>query len=91
MSRSPLAITRLAVRSLAQMDKPLRRQVQTAIDTLGSDQRPAGAAALTGEPDVFRLRVGDVAVLYEIRSDGQVLVLVVEPAPRLAGTTPEED
>lgn len=83
MTRYALAITRSALAVLAQLDKPLRRRVQTAVDKLGADPRPEGTSPLTGQPGARRLRVGDATVVYEIRDDDQVLVLLVDPEPPL--------
>ncbi|MGW4528368.1 type II toxin-antitoxin system RelE family toxin [Amycolatopsis sp. NPDC004378] len=79
MTRSALAITRTALDSLAQLDKPLRRRVQTAVDKLGAEPRPEESTPLAVQPATRRLRVGDVTVVYELGTGDQVLVLLVEP------------
>ncbi len=57
--------------------------IQAAIDLLAVNQRPPGCVALQGEPGVFRVRVGDLLILYEV-SDGLLLVQVVRIGHRRA-------
>jgi hypothetical protein len=53
-----------------------------AIRALASAPRPAGAALLAASRDrIWRIRVGDYRVLYEIHPD-RVLVLIVRIANR---------
>lgn len=79
MTQSVLAITRTALDALAQLDKPLRRRVQTAVDKLGAEPRPEESTPLAVQPATRRMRVGDVTVVYELGTGDQVLVLLVEP------------
>ena len=72
-----IEITREALRTLAKLDKPIRRRVQQAIDKLGQDPRPAGARALQGLKGAYRIRVGDYRVVYTI-DDGRLIVVVVD-------------
>lgn len=83
MSRYRISIQRDALRALAKLDKPVRRRIQTAIDRLADDPRPAGVRALTGRPGVLRLRVGDYRVIYQVH-DLKLLVLVVDLGHRSA-------
>ncbi|NYE47427.1 mRNA interferase RelE/StbE [Spinactinospora alkalitolerans] len=62
---------------MAKLDKPIRRRVQTAIDRLAEDPRPQGTRALAGFPGLLRIRVGDYRVIYTVR-DEELLVLVVD-------------
>lgn len=56
-------LTRTASRDLRRLDPPIRRRVQTALQTLTSDpQQPGALRKLTGAPE-HRLRVGDWRVL----------------------------
>lgn len=67
-----------AGRQLAQMAPPVQRRIRSAIDHLGVDPRPSGVVRLTNtsrEP-AWRIRVGDYRVIYEIRDD-KLLVLVI--------------
>lgn len=77
MSSYRISITREAVRALGKPGKPVRRRVQTAIDRLAAEPRPPGARPLRGQPELLRLRVGDYRVVYTVR-DQELVVLVVD-------------
>lgn len=70
-----------ALRELAKLDKVVARCIVRAVDALADDPRPSGARTLVGFPDLLRLRVGACRVIYTIRSD-RVLVLVLRVAHR---------
>lgn len=66
-----------AQRALAKLAPPDQRRIRRAVDGLESDPRPRGAILLAGtEARLWRLRVGDYRVIYEIRDD-RLLVLVI--------------
>jgi mRNA interferase RelE/StbE len=71
-----IEITRDALKTLAKLDKPIRRRLQTAIDRLTEDPRPSGVTALKGLSDYLRIRVGDYRVIYRVE-DGRLVVVVV--------------
>jgi mRNA interferase RelE/StbE len=47
-------------------DLKLRLRLQTAIDRLCEDARPASSAKLISDGEIYRLRVGDYRIVYEI-------------------------
>jgi mRNA interferase RelE/StbE len=65
-----------AERAIANLDGTQRRRIGAKIDTLATNPRPAGVKKLKGEDDLWRMRVGDYRVVYEIR-DRHLVVLVV--------------
>lgn len=62
-------------------DAKLKRRMALAIDVLAVNPRPPGCAKLAGEENVWRVRVGDYRILYEIH-EGRLLVLVIRIAHR---------
>ena len=74
--RSDVRLARRAVRSLAHLQRQEQLRIRAAIDLLAENPRPPGCVALQGEPGVFRVRVGDFWILYEVM-DGLLLVQVV--------------
>ncbi|TFC73604.1 plasmid stabilization protein [Cryobacterium sp. TMS1-20-1] len=64
-----------AVESLRRIDPQDRGRVQGAIALLGEDPRPPGARALQGR-DGYRVRVGSYRIIYTIRNDILVVVVV---------------
>jgi mRNA interferase RelE/StbE len=70
-----------AVRQLRKLDPPGRRRVQAAIDLLAEDPRPPGARQLVGGAGEWRVRTGDFRIIYDIR-DEELLVLVVKVGHR---------
>ena len=63
------------VKTLRCIDPHDRSRVQGAIALLGEDPRPPGARALQGR-EGYRVRVGNYRILYTIRNDILVVVVV---------------
>ena len=76
-----IELTRDALRTLAKLDKPVRRRIQGAIDKLTADPRPAGMIALRGVPGAFRIRVGDYRIVYTLHDD-RLLIVVIDVGHR---------
>lgn len=76
-----IVIQASASKALRNLDRVPRRRVAAAIDALASDPRPHGYKPVVGQPNAFRIRVGDWRVLYEIEDD-KLLILVVKIAHR---------
>jgi len=69
-------------KALLNLDKPIRRRVQRAIDDLADCPRPQGVTALAGAPGTLRIHVGDYRVIYIVR-DSQLLILVIDVDHRI--------
>lgn len=71
-------MTPAARKQLERLPGPIQVRARLAIRALAINPRPLGAVLLAGTgPDrVWRIRVGDYRILYEIRDD-VLLVLVV--------------
>lgn len=65
-----------AQRQLAKLDPPMRTRIAAAIDELAANPRPPGAKKLSGKENLWRIRVGDYRILYQL-SDRQMLVIIV--------------
>ena len=66
-----------AARTLEKTPIAVRRRLARAIDALGVEPRPRGSQKLRGAEEVWRLRVGDHRILYQVRDD-VLLILVVK-------------
>ena len=65
-----------AARQLRKFDPQTRRRIQAALELLGTEPRPPSATRLVGGAGEWRVRTGDYRIVYEIRDD-QLLVLVI--------------
>ncbi|MGH3625246.1 MAG: type II toxin-antitoxin system RelE family toxin [Sciscionella sp.] len=68
------------LKELSKLDKPVTRSIVRAVNELGTEPRPPGCRALTGYPDLWRIRVGDYRVVYASRTPN--------PTPRCAKSRP---
>ena len=70
-------LSRRAEKFLGQLtDAALYRRLRGAIDALANDARPAGCLKLAGSPDLYRVRVGDYRIVYQVK-DTELVVLVL--------------
>ena len=65
---------RSARKDLQRLDGVHVRRIFPAIEQLSATPRPPGCKKLKGSEDLFRIRVGDYRVIYEIRQDVVVIV-----------------
>jgi mRNA interferase RelE/StbE len=62
-------------------DARLYRRLRDAIDGLADDPRPAGCRKMKGEENLYRIRLGEHRILYDIQ-DAVLVVLVVQVGHR---------
>lgn len=68
-------LTPRALRDLKALERPVQRRIAAAIDALSQEPRPIGVEKLTGERDLYRVRVGEYRIIYSI--DGERLIVLV--------------
>ena len=75
--RNLVSLSRRAEKFLANLaDAALYRRLRAAIDALEHEVRPSGCVKLTGLPDLYRIRVGDYRIVYQI-NETELVVLIL--------------
>ncbi len=75
MASYKIEVTRAAKKTIEKLPKPYIKAVTDAIRSLGEDPRPQGYTKLSGQPG-YRVRVGVYRIIYEIKDDVLVVVVV---------------
>jgi mRNA interferase RelE/StbE len=70
-----------ARRDLKRIRGPARRRIAEAIDNLADEPRPSGCKKLVDEENLYRIRVGDYRIVYQI-GDDRLIVLVIRVGHR---------
>ena len=73
--------TPAAYRQIRMLPLKARRRIAAKIDSLASDPHPAGCVKLKQTRNIYRIRSGDYRILYEVK-DEILLVLIVKVAHR---------
>ena len=81
MASYSVELTRTAEKQLRRIAKRDRSRLVQAIQGLADRPRPHGSRKLQGYEDVFRIRVGQYRVVYEIL-EGRVIVIVLKVGHR---------
>ncbi len=76
-----ITFRRKAKRVMARLPADLKRRISQAIDQLAVNPHPPGSKRLVGAEDLYRIRVGGWRIVYAVKDD-QLLILVVTVAPR---------
>jgi len=63
------------------IDKKLYERLREAINALEENPRPANSVKLQGNEELYRVRVGDYRIVYQIQ-DQQLVVLIVQVGHR---------
>ena len=68
-------LSKRANRELALLEQSTRSRIVARLEELCDDPLPRGAIKLQGREGVYRIRVGDYRILYEVfRKEGLVLI-----------------
>jgi len=65
-----------ARKELLKLPRQDQIRLVRSMDALAIDPRPRGVKKLTGIEDLYRIRVGDYRIVYQIQDD-RLIVLVV--------------
>jgi mRNA interferase RelE/StbE len=75
-------LSRRAEKFLAALrDAKLYSRLRAALDDLEQNARPSGCVKLAGEPDLYRIRISDYRIVYQV-DDPKRTVLVLSIAHR---------
>jgi mRNA interferase RelE/StbE len=58
---------------LERLAPQIASRILTRIESLAMNARPAGCRMLTGPDPLWRIRIGDYRVLYEIRDEPRIV------------------
>ena len=75
--RYEVVLSPKAEKQLDELPRPMQRRITEAIEGLESNPRPHGVKKLEGADDLWRIRVGDYRIVYTIKDD-RLVVLVVK-------------
>ncbi|MFV0405646.1 MAG: type II toxin-antitoxin system RelE family toxin [Propioniciclava sp.] len=76
-----ITYARSVLKSLRKLDRTVAQRILRAVDALAQDPRPQGCLQLSGGDGELRIRVGDYRVVYDVR-DEELIVLVLRLAHR---------
>jgi mRNA interferase RelE/StbE len=62
-----------ALKEILALPKKMADRVGTAIDALGDNPRPFGYTQLQGSEKLFRIRIGDIRVVYTIEDEIRIV------------------
>ena len=76
-----IEIKKSVFKTLRRLDRPTLDKVKKTIDKLAHEPRPFGYKKLVDEEGLYRIRVGNYRIIYEIH-DQILLILVLRVAKR---------
>lgn len=71
-----IEVKRTARKALLALPQVYRERIAEAIEALADEPRKLGTRKLAGSDRLYRLRVGDYRVIYEIHDDRLVVMVI---------------
>ena len=76
MSKNSIEFTPVAARQLRKLSHEIQTRIAKAVDKLSVNPFPSGFKKLSGQKDLYRIRVGDYRVVYQFNA-GKLVILIV--------------
>jgi mRNA interferase RelE/StbE len=76
MADYKINFSRSAGKELDSLNASIVKRIFPKIDALSKQPRPSGCLKLAGEENLWRIRIGDYRVIYEIDDDSGVIDIV---------------
>ena len=70
-----IELTPRAERDFKSLDGSIRGRIKQRIDSLAENPHPQGIKKIEGEEELYRLRVGDYRILYQVK--GKILLVLI--------------
>lgn len=81
MTKYKVLFKRSADRALKKLPQDVQRRIAGEAALLANNPRPAGVVKMAGDENLWRIRIGDYRVVYEIHDD-RLIILVLRVAHR---------
>ncbi len=65
-----------ALRQFRKLPASIQQRLSPHIDALTNQPRPNGVVKLSGTSDIYRIRVGDYRIIYEIQAVGLIILVL---------------
>lgn len=76
-----IEIDRKALKSLKKIPEPYKSAIIETLDRLSDDPRPEGCKKLKGANDLWRIRVNNYRIIYQVK-ESKFYILVIRIAHR---------
>lgn len=71
-----VVLTRRARKNIDSLDKQTIKRIGSVIDSLELDPRPAGCLKVKSEESLWRVRVGDYRIGYEVNDTTREITII---------------
>ncbi len=65
------------LKELSRLPKDIQYRINKTILALAETPRPAGCIKLTGQPNLYRVRVGDYRIVYGIHDEEKIVIILI--------------
>lgn len=72
-----IEFSKKATKQFKALSLEIQLRIRPKIDALSDEPRPSGVVKLEDEDDLYRIRVGDYRVVYRIK-DQELVVLIIK-------------
>jgi mRNA interferase RelE/StbE len=66
-----------AARTIRKLPRDIQSRVVEKLESLADNPRPPGHVKLSGPQDLYRVRVGNYRIVYQIGDDRRVVIVLV--------------
>jgi len=71
-----IIIEQRILKEIKAIPKPDALRISKAINNLANNPRPHGSLKLEGEDDLYRIRIGRYRVIYTIRDQALIVIII---------------
>ncbi len=71
-----LSVTNSAKKDIRRLPADIQRRVRQSINPLANEPRPAGSRKLRGAGTLYRIRVGDYRVVYDVDDEAHMITII---------------
>jgi len=71
-----IEFSKKATKQFKAISLEMQLRLRPKIEALADEPRPSGVVKLSGEEDLYRIRVGDYRVVYQIEDENLIVLII---------------
>ncbi|MGK7950847.1 MAG: type II toxin-antitoxin system RelE/ParE family toxin [Xenococcaceae cyanobacterium] len=73
MNKYQIKFKSSAAKEFRKLDSQIKERIREAVDRLTENPRPSGVVKLKGDDRLFRIRIGEYRIVYEIDDSAKLV------------------